>query len=93
MVACFTGVLRYLVSDQYCVSSISDINIIILILLFCSPFIQSIHVFHYSKYCRRVAAMSVAKRVAEEMGCRLGSEVGYTIRFEDCTRFIHFVIL
>ncbi|KAL3985857.1 Oligonucleotide/oligosaccharide-binding (OB)-fold family protein [Acanthocheilonema viteae] len=34
---------------------------------------------------RRVAAMSVAKRVAEEMGCRLGSEVGYTIRFEDCT--------
>ncbi|VDN52257.1 unnamed protein product [Dracunculus medinensis] len=34
---------------------------------------------------RRVAAMSVAKRVSEEMGCRLGSEVGYTIRFEDCT--------
>ncbi|PHH51224.1 Pre-mRNA-splicing factor ATP-dependent RNA helicase prp22 [Ceratocystis fimbriata CBS 114723] len=34
---------------------------------------------------RRVAAMSVAKRVAEEVGCRLGEEVGYTIRFEDCT--------
>jgi ATP-dependent RNA helicase DHX8/PRP22 len=34
---------------------------------------------------RRVAAMSVAKRVAEEVGCRLGAEVGYTIRFEDCT--------
>jgi len=34
---------------------------------------------------RRVAAMSVAKRVAEEVGCRLGQEVGYTIRFEDCT--------
>ncbi|CAG9095713.1 unnamed protein product [Plutella xylostella] len=34
---------------------------------------------------RRVAAMSVAKRVAEEFGCRLGQEVGYTIRFEDCT--------
>ncbi|KAJ1517154.1 DEAH-box ATP-dependent RNA helicase prp22 [Coelomomyces lativittatus] len=34
---------------------------------------------------RRVAAMSVAKRVAEEVGCRLGDEVGYTIRFEDCT--------
>jgi len=29
--------------------------------------------------------MSVAKRVAEEVGCRLGQEVGYTIRFEDCT--------
>ncbi|KAJ3112717.1 DEAH-box ATP-dependent RNA helicase prp22 [Phlyctochytrium bullatum] len=34
---------------------------------------------------RRVAAMSVAKRVAEEVGCRLGEEVGYTIRFEDCS--------
>ena len=34
---------------------------------------------------RRVAAMSVAKRVAEEFGCQLGEEVGYTIRFEDCT--------
>jgi len=34
---------------------------------------------------RRVAAMSVAKRVAEEFGCQLGQEVGYTIRFEDMT--------
>ena len=34
---------------------------------------------------RRVAAMSVAKRVSEEYGCRLGQEVGYAIRFEDCT--------
>ncbi|CAH2053872.1 unnamed protein product [Thlaspi arvense] len=34
---------------------------------------------------RRVAAMSVAKRVAEEFGCCLGEEVGYAIRFEDCT--------
>ncbi|XP_043530966.1 ATP-dependent RNA helicase DHX8 isoform X2 [Chiloscyllium plagiosum] len=34
---------------------------------------------------RRVAAMSVAKRVSEEYGCCLGQEVGYTIRFEDCT--------
>ena len=34
---------------------------------------------------RRVAAMSVAKRVAEEVGCQLGDEVGYTIRFEDRT--------
>jgi ATP-dependent RNA helicase DHX8/PRP22 len=34
---------------------------------------------------RRVAAMSVAKRVAEEVGVRLGQEVGYSIRFEDCT--------
>ncbi|PBL00720.1 P-loop containing nucleoside triphosphate hydrolase protein [Armillaria gallica] len=34
---------------------------------------------------RRVAAMSVAKRVSEEVGSRLGQEVGYTIRFEDCT--------
>lgn len=34
---------------------------------------------------RRVAAMSVAKRVAEEVGCELGQEVGYLIRFEDFT--------
>ena len=50
---------------------------------------------------RRVAAMSVAKRVSEEMDvshyyilvdnpislfqCKLGSTVGYAIRFEDCT--------
>jgi len=34
---------------------------------------------------RRVAAMSVAARVAEEVGVKLGHEVGYSIRFEDCT--------
>lgn len=34
---------------------------------------------------RRVAAMSVASRVAQEMGVKLGNEVGYSIRFEDCT--------
>ena len=34
---------------------------------------------------RRVAAMSVAKRVSEEMGVKLGEEVGYSIRFKDVT--------
>ncbi|XP_050204764.1 pre-mRNA-splicing factor ATP-dependent RNA helicase DEAH1-like isoform X2 [Mercurialis annua] len=34
---------------------------------------------------RRVAAMSVAARVSQEMGVKLGHEVGYSIRFEDCT--------
>ncbi|KAF5137090.1 Pre-mRNA-splicing factor ATP-dependent RNA helicase prp22 [Metarhizium anisopliae] len=34
---------------------------------------------------RRVAAMSVAKRVAEEVGCNMGEEVGYLVRFDDCT--------
>ena len=34
---------------------------------------------------RRVAAMSVAKRVAEEVGCKLGEEVGYHVRFDDNT--------
>eukprot|EP01025_Chloroclados_australasicus_P048553 TRINITY_DN5503_c0_g1_i2.p1 TRINITY_DN5503_c0_g1~~TRINITY_DN5503_c0_g1_i2.p1 ORF type:complete len:706 (-),score=119.36 TRINITY_DN5503_c0_g1_i2:28-2145(-) len=34
---------------------------------------------------RRVAAMSVAARVAEEMDVELGKEVGYAIRFEDVT--------
>ncbi|KKK21668.1 hypothetical protein P175DRAFT_0452838 [Aspergillus ochraceoroseus IBT 24754] len=34
---------------------------------------------------RRVAATTVAARVAEEMRCKLGEEVGYSIRFEDQT--------
>lgn len=34
---------------------------------------------------RRVAAMSVARRVAEEMDVNLGEEVGYSIRFEECS--------
>ncbi|XP_053130548.1 probable ATP-dependent RNA helicase DHX40 isoform X2 [Hemicordylus capensis] len=34
---------------------------------------------------RRVAAMSVAQRVAEEMNCPLGSTVGYQVRFEECS--------
>ncbi|CAG8698322.1 10198_t:CDS:10, partial [Ambispora leptoticha] len=53
---------------------------------------QYLHEDGYSKYgmigCtqpRRVAAMSVAKRVSEEMECKLGTTVGYAIRFEDCT--------
>ncbi|KAK3943500.1 P-loop containing nucleoside triphosphate hydrolase protein [Diplogelasinospora grovesii] len=34
---------------------------------------------------RRVAATTVAIRVAEEVGCEVGKEVGYSIRFEDVT--------
>ncbi|KAH7682285.1 RNA helicase protein [Dioscorea alata] len=34
---------------------------------------------------RRLAVQSVSARVAEEMGVKLGEEVGYTIRFEDVT--------
>uniref|UniRef100_A0A7C8ZDG4 RNA helicase n=2 Tax=Opuntia streptacantha TaxID=393608 RepID=A0A7C8ZDG4_OPUST len=34
---------------------------------------------------RRLAVQSVASRVAEEMGVKLGEEVGYVIRFEDVT--------
>ncbi|SPN97699.1 probable pre-mRNA splicing protein PRP2 [Cephalotrichum gorgonifer] len=34
---------------------------------------------------RRVAAMSVAARVAEEVGVKVGREVGYSVRFEDAT--------
>eukprot|EP00158_Paraphelidium_tribonemae_P004509 Partr_v1_DN26795_c0_g1_i2_m8449 putative DEAH (Asp-Glu-Ala-His) box polypeptide len=34
---------------------------------------------------RRVAAISLARRVAEEFGTELGDAVGYTIRFEDKT--------
>ncbi|CAH9073998.1 unnamed protein product [Cuscuta epithymum] len=34
---------------------------------------------------RRVAAVTVSRRVAEELGVELGQEVGYAIRFEDRT--------
>ena len=34
---------------------------------------------------RRVAAMSVAERVSQEVGCTLGREVGYAVRFDDRT--------
>jgi len=53
---------------------------------------QYLHEDGYTKYgmigCtqpRRVAAMSVAKRVSDEIGTELGDDVGYSIRFEDCT--------
>lgn len=29
------------------------------------------------------AAVTVAKRVAEELGCEVGKDVGYAIRFEE----------
>ena len=32
-----------------------------------------------------MAATTVAMRVADEMGVELGEEVGYSIRFDDCT--------
>lgn len=34
---------------------------------------------------RRVAAMTVAKRVAQEVGCRPGATVGHRVRFDDLT--------
>lgn len=51
--------------------------------------------FFFSGFCkdgkigitqpRRVAAITVAQRVAQEMQCTLGKEVGYQVRFDDCT--------
>jgi pre-mRNA-splicing factor ATP-dependent RNA helicase DHX16 len=53
---------------------------------------QFLHEVGYSEFgkigCtqpRRVAAMSVAARVATEMNVKVGHEVGYSIRFENCT--------
>jgi HrpA-like RNA helicase len=34
---------------------------------------------------RRLPAIALATRVAAEMGSRVGDEVGYTVRFEDCS--------
>lgn len=33
---------------------------------------------------RRVAAITIAQRVAQEKGGRLGELVGYSVRFDDC---------
>ncbi|QCD83387.1 ATP-dependent RNA helicase DHX8/PRP22 [Vigna unguiculata] len=50
---------------------------------------QMLHRRGYGKIAvtqpRRVAAVSVARRVAQELGVQLGEEVGYAIRFEDRT--------
>ena len=42
---------------------------------------------------RRVAAVTVASRVAEELDCTLGTLVGYRVRFDDCTTRSHTKIL
>ena len=42
---------------------------------------------------RRVAAVTVASRVAEELDCTLGTLVGYRVRFDDCTTPSHTKIL
>lgn len=34
---------------------------------------------------RRVAALQMAKRVAYERQVKVGEEVGYSVRFDDCT--------
>jgi pre-mRNA-splicing factor ATP-dependent RNA helicase DHX15/PRP43 len=34
---------------------------------------------------RRISAINVARRVAEEINVEVGSQVGYSIRFENCT--------
>ena len=34
---------------------------------------------------RRVAAVSIARHVAKERGGQVGREVGYNVRFDDCT--------
>ena len=41
---------------------------------------------------RRVAAMSVAKRVAEEFGCKLGQDVGYVVSYPTTNISVCFVL-
>ena len=89
------GVLRYLKILYYKTTTFDPVlfsSTEWLILSFSILVIQYLHEEGYSKYgmigCtqpRRVAAMSVAKRVSEEMEVKLGDEVGYAIRFEDVT--------
>ncbi|GKV42288.1 hypothetical protein SLEP1_g49706 [Rubroshorea leprosula] len=47
--------------------------------------VQAVHDNQVLVVIGETGSVSVAKRVAEEYGCRLGEEVGYAIRFEDCT--------
>lgn len=35
---------------------------------------------------RRVAAVTIAQKVADEQGSELGEKVGYSIRFDDCSK-------
>lgn len=37
----------------------------------------------HTKSCHAQAAVSVARRVAQERDCELGQEVGYAVRFEE----------
>lgn len=59
--------------------------------VFCLSFIssdctlQAIAVIMYLQTQCFDNTQAVASRVAEEMGVKLGEEVGYTIRFEDLT--------
>ena len=43
---------------------------------------------HFNSICvsqpRRISAITLAKRVAEELDFPIGEEVGYSVRFEDC---------
>ncbi len=41
---------------------------------------------------RAISAKALAHRVAEEMGVRVGREVGYSVRFEDCTSVVTRVV-
>jgi HrpA-like RNA helicase len=50
---------------------------------------QFLHDAGYNSICitqpRRVACISIATRVSDEMGTKVGGTVGYSIRFEDVT--------
>ncbi|KAL0046865.1 hypothetical protein WJX82_000241 [Trebouxia sp. C0006] len=41
------------------------------------------HIREHDCLPRRVAAITVARRVAQELPCHLGQEVGYSVRFDD----------
>lgn len=47
----------------------------------------------FTVYSVVLFVQSVASRVAEELGVKLGEEVGYTIRFEDLTNPVYFLLL
>lgn len=52
-----------------------------------APFVRKLGLSLCVTQPRRVAAITVANRVARERNVRLGSEVGYRVRFDDKTHF------
>lgn len=70
-------------------------NVFVIVVISTFHFFIKLHPIFCAGFCkngkigitqpRRLAAITVAQRVAQEMQCILGTQVGYQVRFDDCT--------